>query len=341
MSYPVSHFRPATLLVLLLIGLWGCTGCGSDDTTPPPSVVPKKTYQVPTFNRDSAYAYVAKQVSFGPRVPNSAAHTATKEWLAEQLRKHGAQVKLQNFTPTTWDGKKLNSTNIIGQFNPAAKRRILLAAHWDTRGIADQDEDTSRYNEPIDGADDGGSGVGVLLEVARQLRANPIEELGIDIVFFDAEDSGKDSDEGDGDQYVDSWAMGAQHWAKNPHVPARQFKYGILLDMVGAKGAKFGKEDFSMQVAPQLVNKIWQLAQQMGYGQFFMDQPSGAALDDHYFVIREAKIPMIDIINKDPEGFGDHWHTHGDNLDVIDKRTLGVVGQVLLATLYREASGTL
>ena len=339
MALPKSMSLVALVLLTLSLGLICCNEEAAD-TTPPP-VVPKKSYPIPTFNRDSAYAYVARQVAFGPRVPNSAAHTATKNWLVEQLRNSGAKVIEQNFTPTTWDGKKLNSTNVIGQFNPAAKRRILLAAHWDTRGIADQDEDVSRYNEPIDGADDGGSGVGILLEIARQLQANPIEEFGVDIVFFDAEDSGKDSDESDGDKYTDSWGMGAQYWAKNPHVPARQYKYGILLDMVGAKGAQFGKEGFSMQVAPQLMNRIWQLGQQMGYGQFFINRDSGPALDDHFFVIREAKIPMIDIINKDTEGFGDHWHTHGDSLDVIDKRTLFAVGQVVLATLYREASGTL
>ena len=321
--------------LLLLATLWQCK-TDTPEVVPP---TPRKTYPIPSFNRDSAYAYVARQVAFGPRVPNSAAHTATKDWLVGQLESFGAKVIEQDFTPTTWDGKKLNSTNIIGQFNPAAKRRILLAAHWDTRSIADQDPDASRYDEPIDGADDGGSGVGVLLEIARQLQAQPIAEFGVDIVFFDAEDSGKDSEEGDGDKYTDSWGMGAQYWAKNTHVPARQYKYGILLDMVGAKGAQFGKEGFSMQVAPQLVNKIWQLAQQMSYGQFFVNRDSGPALDDHYFVIREAKIPMIDIIHKDTEGFGDHWHTHGDSMEVIDKRTLEVVGRVVLAVLYRDASG--
>lgn len=326
------------LVLALLIG--GCTGCETDPPPPVP-VTPRKTYTPPPFNADSAYAYVARQVAFGPRVPNSAAHTATKNWLVEQLRGYGAKVIEQDFTPTTWDGKRLNSTNIIGQFNPAAKRRIVLAAHWDTRGIADQDPDASRYNEPIDGADDGGSGVGVLLEVARQLQAHPIAELGVDIIFFDAEDSGKDSDEGDGDKYTDSWGMGAQHWAKNLHVPARQYKYGILLDMVGAKGAQFGKEGFSKQVAPKLVDNIWQLAQRMGYGQYFVNTDSGPALDDHFFVIREARIPMIDIINKDTEGFGEHWHTHGDTMEVIDKGTLRAVGQVVLATLYRDASGAL
>ena len=332
----VSSFL-TLLLALLLVGCGGDT----DNADPVTAPVPRKTYPIPTFDRDSAYAYVARQVAFGPRVPNSAAHTATKNWLVRQLKASGAKVIEQDFTPTTWDGKRLNSTNIIGQFNPEAKRRIVLAAHWDTRGIADQDPDASRYNEPIDGADDGGSGVGVLLEVARQLQANPIDEFGVDIVFFDAEDSGKDSDESDGDKYQDSWGMGAQYWAKNLHVPARQYKYGILLDMVGSKGARFHKEGLSMQVAPQLVNKMWQLGQQMGYGQFFVNQTVGGLIDDHYFVIRDAKIPMIDIINKDSEGFGEHWHTHGDTMDVIDRRTLFAVGQVLLATLYREASGTL
>lgn len=292
---------------------------------------------MPKFERDSALSYVAQQVAFGPRVPNSEEHRQAKGWLVEQFKKYGAKVMEQDFEAKAYTGDVLNATNIIAQFNPGAQKRILLAAHWDTRPFADSPISEERQDEPILGADDGGSGVAVLLEVARQLQANPID-MGVDIVLFDAEDYGES-----GGDAPDTYALGSQYWARNPHVTGGQKpKYGILLDMVGAKGARFPKEYFSMQFAPQVVNKVWKLGQDMGYGNYFVNQQGGAITDDHYYVNTIARIPMIDIINRaqgTQTGFGAHWHTHDDDLGIIDKRTLRAVGQVVLAVLYREANG--
>ena len=332
------------IFLLTMILLWAGS-CGNDSI----ATEEKRTegqesepLAIPRFERDSAYNFVARQVAFGPRKPNSEGHAACRQWLVDQLSNFGADVIEQSFTATAYTGEELKATNIIGQFNKKAQKRILLAAHWDTRHIADSKLSTERQDEPILGADDGGSGVGVLLEVARNLGANPINNMGVDIVLFDVEDYGDSRDDRSPQQTVPTWAMGAQYWSRNMH--ATGFKFGILLDMVGAKNARFPKEGNSMEFAGPYTEKVWNLAQRMSYGNYFADVRIGGITDDHLFVNTIAKIPMLDIINVPANGeeqtFGDHWHTHNDNMDIIDKRTLGAVGQVVMAVVYREANGT-
>jgi len=308
--------------------------CKSDKKLDNQTAVIPTPISVPKFDRDSAYAFVERQVAFGPRVPNTTAHVACKNWFVEQFNALGASVAVQDFQPIAYTGLTLKATNVIARYNPNASRRILLAAHWDTRPFADSPLNKERTQEPPLGADDGGSGVGVLLEIARQLKSQPLENLGVDIVLFDAEDYG----ESNGNN-TNSWGLGAQHWSKNPHVSPASFKYGILLDMVGSKGARFGWEEISMTFAPQVVRKVWQTAQNLGYANYFVNEQVGSIIDDHYFVNTIARIPMIDIINR-PEnsqtGFGDYWHTHDDDMDIIDPRTLRAVGQTLLELIYRE-----
>lgn len=332
---PVSKFFPICLLVFVITFFSGCQD--SESRTESSSTVSTVTPpSVPSFNRDSAYAFVERQVAFGPRVPNSDAHRACRNWLADQLRSFGAKVRIQDFVANAYTGERLRGSNIIGQFNPAAGKRILLGAHWDSRPFADSPLSTERKGEPILGADDGASGVGVLLEVARLLKESPVQ-MGVDIVFFDAEDYGETEANNQ-----DSWALGAQHWASNTGYRDNPPQYGILLDMVGSKGARFAKEQYSVYFAGPVVEKVWTLAQNMGYGNYFVNADGGGITDDHYYVNTIAKIPMIDIINRpiDTEtGFGAYWHTHDDNMDIIDKRTLKAVGQVVLAVLYRENAG--
>ena len=329
--------------VLLALSL-AFTACQSDATPPiqdmpaptAESQEPREAKPVPKFDRDSAYAYVEQQVNFGPRVVNSEAHAQTKEWLLEKLESFGAEVREQDFVAEAFDGTELNSTNIIARFSPELQDRILLAAHWDTRPFADSKLEDDP-NAVVNGADDGASGVGVLLEVARQLGQNK-PDIGVDIVLLDAEDYGES-----GGRNNDSWALGAQYYAKNIRDPKPRF--GILLDMVGARNARFAVENNSERYAPQIVRKVWRLANSMGYGDYYVNERGGAVLDDHYFINTIANIPTIDIINLpgNTEGgqFVAHWHTGDDNLDVIDKRTLRAVGQVVLATVFREAAGTL
>ena len=332
---PARKFFPICSLVLVFVFFSGCQDSESrtESSSNVSSVSPPS---VPSFNRDSAYSFVERQVAFGPRVPNSAEHRACRDWLADQLRSFGAEVKIQDFEANAYTGERLQGSNIIGQFNPTAGKRIILGAHWDSRPFADSPLSAERKDEPILGADDGASGVGVLLEVARQLKESPIQ-MGVDIVFFDAEDYGETEANN-----PESWALGAQHWANNTGYRDSPPQYGILLDMVGSKGARFAREQYSVYFAGSIVDKVWALAQNMGYGNYFVNADGGGITDDHYFVNTVAKIPMIDIINRPIEtqtGFGAYWHTHDDNMDIIDKRTLKAVGQVVLAVLYRENAG--
>lgn len=321
----------------LLISFVACKSEQQQEAAGEMSRPATRSAPVPAFNRDSAYMYVEKQLTFGPRVPNSEAHQACKDWLAEKFKSFGAEVIEQDFQAKSYTGEQLNGTNVIAQYNPQINKRIILAAHWDTRFVADSPLNTSDTEVAVMGADDGASGVAVLLEIARQLQENPID-IGVDIILFDLEDQGESGAENE-----ESWGLGAQHWSRNPHRAGYRAQYGILLDMVGAKDARFPKEYYSMYFAPNLVNKVWKLAENMGYGNYFVPADGGGVTDDHYFVNTIAGIKMIDIINRpagSETGFGDHWHTPNDNIDIINKRTLGAVGQVVLAVVYRENNRT-
>lgn len=296
----------------------------------------------PVFNADSAYAFVQKQVDFGPRIPNTAAHRRAGDWLAARLKSYGFSVTEQKFDARAYDGTVLKARNLIGSLNPAASKRILLAAHWDTRPFADKDPDPRYKDKPFDGANDGGSGVGVLLEVARLLHEKPIGNLGVDIIFFDAEDWGEK--EGVQPTGQDShWALGSQYWAKNPHQAGYSAYYGILLDLVGARGATFPFEGFSAErYAPEIVRKVWDTAARLGHGSRFPQVQGPGILDDHTAVNEVLHIPMIDIVELkigNDKTFGDYHHTHADNMQVIDRQTLRAVGQTVVQVLYNEAAG--
>lgn len=289
----------------------------------------------PNFNADSAYFFVEKQVGFGPRVPNTEAHQTTKLYLSDKLRQYGFTLYNQEFNATSFNGKTLKLTNIIGSYNEGNPNRILLFAHWDTRPFADQD--TKDKSKPIDGANDGGSGVGVLLEVARQIQIEK-PKIGVDIIFFDGEDYGQPSG-GMTQRIPKTWCLGSQYWGKNPHKSDYTPRYGILLDMVGAQNALFTKEGISMYFAPDVVEKVWNNASKLGHGNHFVFQETNhVGEDDHLYVNQLAKIPSIDIIQYDPEtmAFGKHWHTHDDNMNIIDKSTLKAVGETVIYTVLNE-----
>lgn len=291
----------------------------------------------PGFNADSAYSFVEKQVSFGPRVAGTEAHAACAKWLTEKLSAYSDTVIVQNFKARTYDKVTRNGKNIIASFKPKEQKRVLLMSHWDSRPFADHDPDETLHQTPIDGANDGASGVGVLLEIARQMAILP-PDVGVDIVLFDLEDWGPPTQlEIYEDEY---WGLGSQYWSKSPHVLGYYASFGILLDMVGASNPTFMKEYFSRQYAKYFVDLVWATADDMGYGQYFIDQNGSAINDDHVFVNKFAKIPSIDIIHLDPKStnksFYEHWHTSKDNLDQIDKRSLMVVGEVVMAVVYNE-----
>jgi hypothetical protein len=290
----------------------------------------------PDFNPDSAYSFVEKQVSFGPRIPNTSQHTACGNYLTAMLNDFGAQVIEQKTTVTHYNGQKIPIRNIIGVYQPQKTKRVALFAHWDTRPFADQENDPTRQHQPILGADDGASGVGVLLEIARQLKMKS-PNIGIDIIFLDLEDWGPAEFEKN-PPAGDWWCMGAQYWAKNPHVANYKAAFGILLDMVGAPGATFFKEGYSVQYASNVVEKIWQTASKLGYGQWFINRKSGFITDDHVPVNENHIAPTADIINlrDSGTGFAPHWHTLNDNMSNINRATLEAVGQTIMEVIYSE-----
>lgn len=320
-------------LVGLLVFAWACSGEKRSETTGEEVVF--KSY--PTFNADSAYAFVQKQVDFGPRVPGTKSHSDTKNWMISTLESYGWTVQTQDFQAKTYDGLTWDLSNIIASYNPAATKRILLAAHWDTRRIADKD--TERINEPIDGANDGGSGVGVLLEIARTIASQSLKpEVGIDIILFDGEDDGEPEQTQVRNTAQEFWwCHGSQYWSKNKHLPNYSAYYGILVDLVGGKNAKFYREGYSRQYASGILSKVWGHAAHLGHSDFFLQKDAPEILDDHVFVNGWAGIPMIDIIEFSPDyGFGHYHHTHQDNMDLIDARTLKAVGETVLFTVYQE-----
>ncbi|MCB0649784.1 MAG: M28 family peptidase [Saprospiraceae bacterium] len=337
--YSKRNFPGVTVLLMafLLTLVMGCKNDKSEDKPDTPTVE-KPPVKVPPFNRDSAYTFVQRQVDFGPRVMGSKGHEDCKNWIIGKMRSYGMEITEQNFEAAVYTGDKFPATNIIAKYKPDNTNRIVLAAHWDTRHIADSDLSTRDQDKPILGADDGGSGVGVLIELARQFSIDG-PDMGVDFVFLDAEDYGDSTDpepteEAEIEKRQNSWAIGAQYYAHN--FSGIRPKYGILLDMVGSAGATFHKEDVSMHFAPGLVNGIWSTAIKMGYGTYFINKQEGFAFDDHYFINTIANIPMVDIINMKDKKFGAHWHTHDDNMKVIDRNTLRAVGQVLLAVVYRD-----
>lgn len=314
--------------------------CGSDgkqeNITQSTKDSQKTVVQPPQFNADSAYSYVEAQVAFGPRVPNTPAHQKAQRYLENFMRQHTEHVILQPLRLQAYDGTILNGNNIIAQFQPEKAKRVLLAAHWDSRPFADQETDAKHHHSPIDGANDGASGVAVLMELARIMNQKA-PNVGVDIVFFDLEDYGVPEFEDYSDN--ESWAMGSRYWANNPVPEAYTANFGILLDMVGGKNLEFRVEAYSKYYAPSIVKKVWFKAQDIGYGSVFSFEDGGVVMDDHIAVNEVMGIPMIDIIQYDASttsSFFPHWHTLGDNIDNIEKSSLKIIGETVTHIIYNE-----
>lgn len=318
--------RRLAILILLLI-LVSCSQKSNDRLN-----FEEKGRIVPVFSADSAYNFLEKQVSFGPRNPNSSGHKQTRDWLITKLQQYAGNrsVFAQKFTQVGYESDTLALTNLIAAFNPRSSDRIMLCAHWDTRPRAD--EDSENPETPILGADDGGSGVAILLELAR-LMSRQAPQIGVDIILFDGEDYGKSGS-------LEQYFLGSRYWANNPPVPNYRPRFGILLDMVGGVNARFPKEKYSLQYAPALVNEIWSIGEEKEYGNIFVDRPGTSISDDHVVINRILKIPTIDIIRHEPDtekvAFAPYWHTHDDNLDIISKQTLRAVGEVLAELIYNR-----
>ena len=326
------------LLFISLVGLMVCC------TTKKPLVEEEPVVSI-QFDADSAYAFCATQCDFGPRVMNSEAHERCSAWIQQKFQQYGYQVEMQKADLKGYDGTILKSTNIIAKA-PSLKERaggeaILICAHWDSRPWADNDPDSTNWRKPVMAANDGASGVAVMLELARLIQQNDSLNITVDFISFDAEDWGipQWDETGNG---ADSWALGSQYWAKtltaNPST--QNYSYAILLDMVGGQGAKFYQESYSLQKASAIVEKVWRAANVAGYGSFFPMKEGVGVTDDHLPVNDVANIPCIDIINYYPDcpqgSFGPTWHSIYDDMQHIDKNTLQAVGQTLVQLIYNE-----
>ena len=302
----------------------------------------------PAFHSDSAYAFIERQMAFGPRVPNSKAHNDCAVWMIQMLRSFGATVELQKGQMPDYRGNMQQIYNIIAHFSTpetASRPRILLGAHYDTRPWCDEEDDyTDRYYN-VPGANDGASGVGVLLEVARQLGekiADSTFTTPVDIIFFDCEDMGTPHFY-TGQELEDTWCLGSQLWATNyanknnkSQTDNTPYRFGIVLDMVGAPDATFPLEFYSTQYAQNYQQQIWRAAEKLGHGVLFTRQQSYPITDDHFYVNKIAGIPCVDVIHYDVRnatGFASWWHTRNDNMDNISKSTLQAVGEVVMSQL--------
>lgn len=316
----------------------GALGCSSKGTKPAEegtanavSIEPKMA-----FNTDSAYAYIKQQVSFGPRVPGTTGHSRCADWIVGELKRHNADTVIeQKSEVTAYTGDRLPINNIMARYNVASPRRVLLLAHWDTRPWADQDDNEENRHRPIDGANDGGSGVGVLLELARNFgKVRP--DIGVDLLFVDAEDYGRAEGFSNNNE---TWCLGTQYWTENmPYGDGALPEYAVCLDMVGGIDAVFHREFISNVKARSVVDKVWKIASQSGYGAKFNNDVGGSIVDDHLF-INNAGIPAIVIVestNPQTRSFPPTWHTMSDNMQNIDKTSLKAVGQTVTNLIYQE-----
>ncbi|MGB0367849.1 MAG: M28 family peptidase [Flavobacteriales bacterium] len=308
--------------------------CGCNPNSRQPAVV--ELADAPAFNADTAYHFITQQLAFGPRVPSTIGHQLCGDFLVGKLTEYGLSVTEQKDTIIGFNQRPFPLRNIICSVNPENKERILLCAHWDSRPYTDQD--VENREDSLIGANDNASGVSVLLEIARNLGVSK-PKIGIDLVFFDMEDQGRPAYDADANSADHGYCLGSKYWAEN-RVGVKP-SFGILLDMVGAENAEFTMEGTSVKHAKSTLNQVWDLATQLGYSQNFRYNLTRAITDDHSNVIEIAEIPCIDIIQYDastPTGFGKYWHTHNDNLSIIDKKTLKAVGHTLQQLLYNQGT---
>jgi len=304
--------------------------CKKDESRPPE--VPytlKEKGNIPIFNGSNAFQQTGRQVSFGPRNPNSAGHRVALGYFKTELEKYADSVTLQSFIYQGYGDEKPELTNVIAKFNPKAAKRIFLCAHWDCRPRGEQDKNPDKRNLPIPGANDGASGVGVLLEIARILKSNPVD-YGIDIVLFDGEDYGREGD-------LNNYFLGSKYFASqkpSDYNPA----FGVLLDLVGDKQAVFAKEGTSMLFAPDVVDMIWGIAKKVNASSF--SDTEGHVIEDDHVPLNQAGLTTIDIIDIDlvgadtPDDRRNYWHSSNDTMENISGETLQQVGNVLVQLIY-------
>ncbi len=309
-------FRPAR--ALLLGASVALVACG--DRTPPQTPLPPRE-----FESAKAFPFIAEQVAFGPRIPGTPGHAAEAAWLEAKLRPLADTLIVQAWTHTTASGKSFELKNFVARFNPAAAQRVLFFAHWDTRPISDSPDWKGDKNLPVPGANDGGSGVAVLLEIARLLKASK-PGIGVDLLFTDGEDYGDFQGAGQADVLI-----GSRYYAQ--HQPAGPLpRYAVLLDMVGDADQQLMPEGNSLTGAPEVVEKVWGMAERLGLQTSFINVPKHTLIDDHV-ELQKVGIRAIDVVDFDYP----HWHTPDDTFDKVSATSLETVGNVAVGLVRKAA----
>ncbi len=321
----INIYGPVIFLLVFLFA--GCNKENREVIKPIFDIVSADS--IPHFNGRKAYEYCKTQVNFGPRNPGSNGHRQALNFLQIELNKFADSVALQNFTYTGYDNEILELTNIIAKFNPSAKNRIIISAHWDTRPRAEHAFDKNNVNKPILGANDGASGTAVILVLAELLKSHK-PGFGVDLVLFDGEDYGYESD-------LMNFCLGSKYFASNISENNRP-AFAVLLDMVGDKDAVFPKEGNSLIYAEEIVNTIWNIAYNLNATKFIQKE-SSAVYDDH-IPLNQAGIRTVDIIDSyliganGPDKRRNYWHSDKDDMSNISSETLGQVGNVLVNLIY-------
>ena len=281
------------------------------------------------FDGDRAMEHLNYQCSFSPRFPGSEGHKRFADSLNIFLDNHADMSLVFKDTITNpLTKKQVEITNFHARFNPRSSNRIMILAHWDTREFADKDSNYNKIDLPAPiGANDGASGIAILMTLAEMLSKSPLFNIGVDLLFLDAEDMGVYSKS-------DTWALGAKSFSK--HIKHPFPIYAICLDMVGDKNQEFLIERFSYQYAPKIVDKVWKLANQLGYDQFKY-KLGQAIIDDHYVLYKHTGIPSINIIDFEyPDNTTNYWHTIEDTPDKCSPKSLESVGTVIATLIYNE-----
>jgi len=324
--------------LLALTGVLFLSSCGGHTATSTSKTDTIALAPCPTFVADSAFRYIQEQCNFGPRITGSKESSKCAQYIMDKFRGFGAKIFLHESKVVIYDGTRLNCSNIMASLNPDNPDRILICSHWDSRPWADNDPNPKNHKKPVLAANDGASGVGIMLELCRILQQQPIS-TGIDFVCFDAEDMGTPRWAEDENEREDTWCLGSRNWAQWANEHNYTARYGILLDMVGGRGNTFARELVSMQYAAPVVELIWRLAHQIGYGHYFPMKDGGYLIDDHVNVNKICNIPCLDIIpyyEDGPSSFGPTWHTVDDTPENIDPFVLEAVGQTITQLLYND-----
>ena len=294
------------------------------------------------FDGDSALAFARAQVEFGPRVPGTASHRGAGDWIVERMRERADTVVIQEWTHITRDGRQLPMRNILARFRPELAQRVLYITHWDTRPTAESDRNLGARGRPIPGANDGASGVGMLVALASALRKTP-PVVGVDLLFVDGEDYGAFENPVDDTTKNRDVLIGSRHFAGTM---AETYKpmFGVVWDMIGDAFLQIYQEGHSVRAAPEVVARVWGAARELGYDEYFLSQTTGGITDDHVPFIRKG-LRVIDVIDIDycldggtacgGDPSRNLHHTHEDTIDKISAESLQVVGDVALTLVTK------